>query len=127
MITILLLIAITWILWNIQQNLAESNDRQRNVAESLEKLVITLSDTESVTGTSNNAKTTKTSAISPSTEKIGLNSASKGTLRKLPKVGAIVAERIIEARPFSHLEQLKKVDGMTENLFLSLEHLISLD
>jgi DNA uptake protein ComE-like DNA-binding protein len=60
-------------------------------------------------------------------KKIGLNSASKGTLRKLPKVGAIVAERIIEARPFSHLEQLKKVDGMTENLFLSLEHLISLD
>jgi hypothetical protein len=69
MITILLLIAITWILWNIQQNLAETNDRQRNVAESLEKLAITLSNTEPVTGTSNNAKTTKTSAISPSTEK----------------------------------------------------------
>jgi DNA uptake protein ComE-like DNA-binding protein len=121
MITTLLLMAVVWILWNIQQNLAEANDRQRNVAENLRKLLTKLSQTESVTNPSNATKTTKALTT------VGLNSASKGVLRKLPKVGAIVAERIIEARPFNHLEQLKEVDGMTENLYLSLEHLVSLD
>jgi DNA uptake protein ComE-like DNA-binding protein len=127
MITILLLIAVVWILWNIQQNLTEANDRQRNVADNLSKLLAKLDQAELTNSTSNTTKTTKTPATSPSTARVGLNSATKGVLRKLPKVGAVVAERIIEARPFSHLEQLKEVDGMTENLYLSLEKLVSLD
>ena len=127
MITTLLLIAVVWILWNIQQNLAEANDRQRNVAENLRKLLAKLSQTESTANTSNAANTTEAPTTSPSPATVGINSATKGVLRKLPKVGAIVAERIIEARPFNQLEQLKGVDGMSENLYLSLEHLISLD
>jgi DNA uptake protein ComE-like DNA-binding protein len=127
MITTLLLIAVVWILWNIQQNLAEANDRQRNVADNLSKLLAKLNQTEPTNSTSNTTKTTKTPATSSSTAKVGLNSASKGVLRKLPKVGAVVAERIIEARPFLRIEQLKEVDGMTENLYLSLANLVSLD
>jgi DNA uptake protein ComE-like DNA-binding protein len=127
MITILLLIAVVCILWNIQQNLAEANDRQRNVADNLSKLLAKLNQTEPTNSTSNTTKTTKTPATSSSTAKVGLNSATKGVLRKLPKVGAVVAERIIEARPFKRLEQLKNVDGMTENVYLSLENLVSLD
>jgi DNA uptake protein ComE-like DNA-binding protein len=118
---------VVWILWNIQQNLAEANDRQRNVAENLRKLLARLSQTESTASTSNAANTTEAPTTSPSPATVGINSATKGVLRKLPKVGAIVAERIIEARPFTQLEQLKEVDGMSENLYLSLEHLISLD
>jgi DNA uptake protein ComE-like DNA-binding protein len=127
MITTILLIAVVWILWNIQQSLEEANDRQRNVANNLSKLLTTLNQAEPNRSTSDITKTTKTPATSSSTAKVGLNSASKGVLRKLPKVGAVVAERIIEARPFLRIEQLKEVDGMTENLYLSLANLISLD
>jgi competence protein ComEA len=126
MITTLLLIAVVWILWNIQQSLEEANDRQRNVANNLSKLLTKLNQAEP-SSTSNATKTTKASPNIQSAAKVGLNSASKAVLRKLPKVGAVVAERIIEARPFERIEQLKEVDGMTEKLYLSLENLISLD
>lgn len=38
MLTILLLIAITWLLWTIHQDLMESNDRQRSLKTELTKL-----------------------------------------------------------------------------------------
>jgi DNA uptake protein ComE-like DNA-binding protein len=127
MITTILLIAVVWILWNIQQSLEEANDRQRNVANNLSKLLTTLNQAEPNRSTSDITKTSKAPPNIQSAAKVGLNSASKGVLRKLPKVGAVVAERIIEARPFLRIEQLKEVDGMTENLYLSLANLVSLD
>jgi competence protein ComEA len=127
MITTLLLTAVVWILWNIQQSLEEANDRQRNVANNLSKLLTKLNQAEPNSSASKTTKATKAPANIQSAVKVGLNSASKGVLRKLPKVGAVVAERIIEARPFERIEQLKEVDGMTENLYLSLESLVSLD
>jgi DNA uptake protein ComE-like DNA-binding protein len=127
MITILLLIVVVWILWNIQQSLEEGNDRQRNVANNLSKLLTKLNQAEPNSSTSNTTKAAKAPPNIQSAAKVGLNSASKAVLRKLPKVGAVVAERIIEARPFERIEQLKEVNGMTENLYLSLENLVSLD
>ncbi|MFT4997665.1 MAG: DNA uptake protein ComE-like DNA-binding protein [Chitinophagales bacterium] len=127
MITILLLIAVAWLLWNIQQHLEEANDRQRNVADNLSKLLTKLDQTGPTTSTSNITKTNKAEPSNSPPVKVGLNSASKGVLRKLPKVGAVVAERIIEARPFERIEQLKQVDGITENLYLSLKDLVFLD
>jgi hypothetical protein len=38
MLTILLLIAISWLLWTIHQDLMESNDRQRTLKSELSKL-----------------------------------------------------------------------------------------
>jgi hypothetical protein len=38
MLTILLLIAISWLLWTIHQDLIESNDRQRTLKSELSKL-----------------------------------------------------------------------------------------
>ena len=38
MLTILLLIAICWLLWTIHQDLMESNDRQRTLKSELSKL-----------------------------------------------------------------------------------------
>ncbi|MFT6311481.1 MAG: DNA uptake protein ComE-like DNA-binding protein [Porticoccus sp.] len=127
MITTLLLIAVVWLLWNIQQHLEEANDRQRNVADNLSKLLTTLDQTGPTTSTSSTSKTAKAEPSNSPLVKVGLNSASKGVLRKLPKVGAVVAERIIEARPFEHIDQLKDVEGITESLYLSLKDLMSLD
>jgi DNA uptake protein ComE-like DNA-binding protein len=125
MITTLLLIAVVWLLWNIQQHLEEANDRQRNVADNLSELLTKLDQSGPTTSTSNITNKAEPSNSPP--VKVDLNSASKGVLRKLPKVGAVVAERIIEARPFERIEQLKQVDGITENLYLSLKDLVFLD
>jgi hypothetical protein len=42
MLTILLLIAISWLLWTIHQDLMESNDRQRTLKSELSKLTNSL-------------------------------------------------------------------------------------
>ncbi|MFT6757341.1 MAG: competence protein ComEA, partial [Chitinophagales bacterium] len=98
---------------------------QRNVADNLSELLTKLDQSGPTTSTSNITNKAEPSNSPP--VKVDLNSASKGVLRKLPKVGAVVAERIIEARPFERIEQLKQVDGITENLYLSLKDLVFLD
>lgn len=47
-------------------------------------------------------------------EKIDINTASKEELQKIIGVGPIIAERIIEARPFSSLYDLLRVKGIGE-------------
>lgn len=47
-------------------------------------------------------------------EKIDINTASKEELQKIIGVGPVIAERIIEARPFSSLYDLLRVKGIGE-------------
>lgn len=113
----LLLIAIVWLLWTIHQDLLESNQRQRNIrmelikmAESPEKIVAEaiVSDAASI-------------------ERIGLNSASKSTLRTLPQVGAATADRIIAARPISSVEDLMKLDGINDKVLEKIRGQVTTD
>ena len=43
------------------------------------------------------------------------------------EVGAVVADRIIGARPFESIEQLRSVDGINDSLFEALRDRVSLD
>ncbi len=54
-------------------------------------------------------------------EKINPNTAARDELMKLPGVGEVTANRIIEARPFSKLEDLDEVDGIGKQTLLRLE------
>ena len=53
-------------------------------------------------------------------DKINPNNAARDDLMKLPGVGEVMAKRIIEARPFSKLEDLDKVDGIGKHILLRL-------
>ena len=53
-------------------------------------------------------------------DKINPNNAARDELMKLPGVGEVTANRIIEARPFSKLEDLDAVDGIGKQTLLRL-------
>ena len=63
--------------------------------------------------------------------KIELNSADTAALKKLKSVGTVYAERIVKYREylggFHHIEQLKEVYGISEELFLSLKPSLTVD
>ena len=112
---IVLLALIAWLLWSIHQDLLEANQRQRNVKMELIRLVDRVEQL---------LEQQSAPAVAP---KVGLNSASKANLRTLPKVGAVVAERIIAARPFKSLDQLRDVEGVTNSLYQTVIDRVSLD
>ena len=61
-------------------------------------------------------------------KKVNINTASSEQLAYLPRIGAKVADRIVERRkekPFSRPEELMEVKGIGEKLFLSLKPYIS--
>jgi competence protein ComEA len=62
-------------------------------------------------------------------KKVNINTASSTELAYLPRIGARVAERIVEHRkekPFARPEELMEVKGIGEKLFLSLKPYVSI-
>jgi comEA protein len=62
-------------------------------------------------------------------DKININTASQAELQKLPRIGEVVAQRIIEFREkngkFKKIEELMKVRGIGEKTFDNLKDLIT--
>jgi len=54
-------------------------------------------------------------------EKLNPNTAARDELMKLPGIGEVTANRIIEARPFAKLEDLDAVDGIGKQTLIRLE------
>ena len=64
-----------------------------------------------------------------SSKKININTASVEELQQLPRIGAQVAQRIVDFRKkngrFNRIEDLMKVRGIGENTFSKLKNLIT--
>lgn len=61
--------------------------------------------------------------------KININTASAADLQKLPRVGESIAQRIVDYRTkngkFKRIEDIMKVRGIGEKVFLQLKDLIT--
>lgn len=69
--------------------------------------------------------------VSPTTQRVNLNTASAKELEVLPGIGKGLAERIVEHRekygPFRRAEHLMMVRGISETRFHALRHMITVE
>lgn len=57
---------------------------------------------------------------------IHINTASPEDLSKLPGVGPVRAKAIMDGRPYSSIEDLKKIKGIKEGVFAKIKGMIAL-
>ncbi len=102
--------------------------------DALRDLVTTAAPAAAKTAaTKTSAKTTSKTADETTKEmpklkagqKVNINTASKEELDVLPGIGPVLAERIIEARPFKTIEDVMKVKGIKEGEFGKIKDMIT--
>lgn len=64
--------------------------------------------------------------VSPSNGKISINSATLEELDSLPSIGQTTAEKIIQGRPYTALEELTTKDAVGDAVFAKIKELIQL-
>lgn len=126
LIALLLLAAVAWLLNRLifvvnsyREDLADINRQLAELRRNAPKTARTEPSRPEALGTE---KKVSAKADQP----VSINNASKTRLQTLPKVGAVTAQRIIDARPFATLEGLLKVEGITPELFARLQAQIEL-
>jgi len=58
-------------------------------------------------------------------EKVNINTAPKEDLDKLPGIGPVKAQAIIEGRPFDKIDDIMKVKGIKKGEFGKIKELIT--
>ncbi len=58
---------------------------------------------------------------------VNINTATRPELEKLPGVGRVIAERIIAGRPYTAVDDLKKVEGVGKKTFEAIKDLITVE
>lgn len=71
----------------------------------------------------------KTEASKSANKRVNINTATAEELERLPGIGRVIAQRIIEHRsqhgPFRRVEHVMMVGGISEQKFVALEPLIT--
>ena len=79
------------------------------------------------TETGTTAASAKSTETVEAAELVNINTADKAALETLPGVGAALADKIIAARPFKSVADLKNVKGLGEATFTKLEKLVTVE
>lgn len=58
-------------------------------------------------------------------QKVNINLADKATLDALPEIGPVLAQAIIDGRPYTKIEDVMKVKGIKEGKFAKIKELIT--
>jgi competence protein ComEA len=64
--------------------------------------------------------------VRPTVAIVNLNTASQAEIESLPGIGPVLAQRIIEGRPYRSLEDLDRVKGIGPKLLERLRPLVGL-
>jgi len=141
---ILIFGALLWLLWTISGNTRDAVDRQIEIQRELKQLNALLSEKfieqpdrsiSPARGASTAASTVITvkpeSNVSSANEtihtaQININDADIKTLQTLPGVGKTVAQKIIDARPFTAIKSLSAIPGISDEMLQKLEPLITI-
>lgn len=65
------------------------------------------------------------SSDSSNTSLININSASLSELDELPGVGPVTAQKIIDGRPYTSVEDLQSLDGISDTLYNNIVTLVT--
>ena len=139
-------IGVLWLLYVLVQNTSESLAKQQAILSELNSLSDALNrmrDGQSDVASSKVVKadkpvknvdrvegTVSESAAEESDNqdsvKLNINEASTTQLQALPGIGKVVAQKIVDARPFNSVDELAKVSGVSEELLEKLRVLVTL-
>ena len=127
-----------WLLWTISGNTRDAVDRQVEIQRELKQLNALLSENliEKPIRQAPPASAAlvvdvkKEPDISSANETIhssliNINDADIKTLQTLPGVGKTVAQKIIDARPFTAINSLSAISGISDEMLHKLEALIT--
>jgi len=133
----LALLVALWLLWNVSRNTADALDKhtalqyelaalEKQLNERFDQLNRTLKSGDVMVNVEAFSGQPEVSGQDPSgehnkvseatTDSVNINTASMTDLIKLPKIGKAIAQRIIAGRPYAAVDDLHRVQGITDDM-----------
>lgn len=133
-LTLILLAIIAWLISRLiytvnsyREDLGDIKQQLKNLNAKLPQQQPTANTTETAPVASSESAPVTSAQTAPASpplkapETVNINKASKTRLQTLPKIGAVTAQRIIDARPYAAIEDLMQVEGITPELFAQIK------